>query len=370
MANDSGNGPRETNLFGAEFEQLCDDLASTTGQLDDLNAWPGEQFERLASAGVLGWVIPREYGGLKISAEELITGYERLARTCLVTTFVLTQRNGACQRIAGAENDDLKAELLPRLCAGETFATVGISHLTTSRQHLGQPAVRIEQCDSGFVFSGTVPWVTGAKFADYIVTGGTCDDGQQVLAVIPTDDDAVEVQTPPPLLALDGSQTGAVVLNAVEIDARYVIAGPVEQVMKRGKGGGTGSIMTSALALGTAANVLARLQMESEKRPDLVEIHEPLDAERSAISADLAAAARGETGDQSAAAMSESIRKRANSLVLRSTQAYLAATKGAGFAKGHPAERAVREAMFFLVWSCPQPVVHAALREFACLIEP
>jgi hypothetical protein len=47
----------------------------------------------------------------------------------------------------------------------------------------------------------------------------------------------------------------------------------------------------------------------------------------------------------------------------------LAASKGAGFVAGHPAERAVREAMFFLVWSCPQPVVSAALREFACVID-
>ena len=50
----------------------------------------------------------------------------------------------------------------------------------------------------------------------------------------------------------------------------------------------------------------------------------------------------------------------------RATQADLAASKGAGFVAGHPAERAVREALFFLVWSCPQPVLAAALRGFAC----
>jgi hypothetical protein len=66
----------------------------------------------------------------------------------------------------------------------------------------------------------------------------------------------------------------------------------------------------------------------------------------------------------------ESIRQRANSLVLRAAQAWLAACKGAGFVTGHPAERLVREAMFFLVWSCPQPVLAAALREFACVLEP
>jgi hypothetical protein len=61
------------------------------------------------------------------------------------------------------------------------------------------------------------------------------------------------------------------------------------------------------------------------------------------------------------------VRESANSLVLRITQAWLAASKGAGFVSGHPAELAVREAMFFLVWSCPRPVVEANLRELSCM---
>jgi alkylation response protein AidB-like acyl-CoA dehydrogenase len=59
------------------------------------------------------------------------------------------------------------------------------------------------------------------------------------------------------------------------------------------------------------------------------------------------------------------IRAAANRLVLRSTQAALAAAKGAGFVEGHPVGRWCREAMFFLVWSCPQPVLHAHLCELA-----
>jgi hypothetical protein len=81
---------------------------------------------------------------------------------------------------------------------------------------------------------------------------------------------------------------------------------------------------------------------------------------------DMSAAARGESPESSPALSAASIRGRANSLVLRATQADLAASKGAGFVAGHPAERAVREALFFLVWSCPQPVLAAALRGFAC----
>jgi alkylation response protein AidB-like acyl-CoA dehydrogenase len=63
----------------------------------------------------------------------------------------------------------------------------------------------------------------------------------------------------------------------------------------------------------------------------------------------------------------EVVRQRANSFVLRAAHAALAATKGAGYVAGHPAGRLCREAMFFLVWSCPQPVTAAHLCELAGL---
>jgi hypothetical protein len=34
---------------------------------------------------------------------------------------------------------------------------------------------------------------------------------------------------------------------------------------------------------------------------------------------------------------------------------------------GHPAERLLRESMFFLVWSCPQPVTESLLCDLAGL---
>ena len=57
----------------------------------------------------------------------------------------------------------------------------------------------------------------------------------------------------------------------------------------------------------------------------------------------------------------------ADSLVLRATQAALGAAKGAGFVSGHSAGRWCREALFFLVWSCPQSVLSANLCELAGL---
>jgi alkylation response protein AidB-like acyl-CoA dehydrogenase len=345
---------------------LLQRLSTLAAQLDAAASWPAEQFEILAHAGVLRWVIPEEFGGTGISERDLLAGYIDFAASCLTTTFVLTQRNGACQRISGSQNAGLKAELLPRLARGELFATVGISHLTTSRQHMRLPAVQVTHDERSYRFNGDVPWVTGAAHADYIVTGGTLDDGRQVLAAIPAKLPGVEVAPPASLLALSASHTGPVKLDRVLVEEKYLVAGPVEQVMRQGAAS-TGSLGTSALAAGLSRAALEYLAVEAASRPELTPIWQPLQAECRELVSDIMQATERESAAGHSALSSESIRGRANSLALRSTQALLTASKGAGFVSGHFAERAVREAMFFLVWSCPQPVVAAALRELAGL---
>jgi hypothetical protein len=63
-----------------------------------------------------------------------------------------------------------------------------------------------------------------------------------------------------------------------------------------------------------------------------------------------------------------SLRVECTRLVLRATQATLAVAKGAGFVVPHPSQRWVRQAQFFLVWSCPQPVAAALLDDLTGLL--
>ncbi|QDU11345.1 acyl-CoA dehydrogenase family protein [Gimesia aquarii] len=353
--------------FAAEFDALLKTVSDYAHRPETEHLWPDESWEVLKQAGVLGWNIPLQFGGADFSAIEMTYGYASLAEACLTTTFVLTQFNAACQRINWSEDHDVKARVFNELATGAKFATVGISHLTTSRQHLSKPTVVAKQTATGWLLDGFVPWVTGAVHADYIVTGGVCEDGTQILGLVSTGLQGVEVQPAIEMLSMTGSQTGPVKLNEVEIPAEHLIAGPVENVMKRPDGqGGAGSLTTSALALGVARRTIIKLKAEADKRPDLEEIYQPFNAECEVIFTDMFGALNSGTLNGS---ISEKIRERSNSLVLRASQALLAAVKGAGFVKGHPAERAIREAMFFLVWSCPQPVVHANMKEFACVLD-
>jgi alkylation response protein AidB-like acyl-CoA dehydrogenase len=168
------------------------------------------------------------------------------------------------------------------------------------------------------------------------------------------------VAEPLPLIGVSASATGPVYLDGVEVADEWRIAGPMPNVMTSGVGAGTGGIETSTLAIGLTQAAIDYLHGESKCRGDL---RQPLDAlrtEHQILRDDLLALARGNSS-----CTKESLRQRANSLALRATEAALAAAKGSGYVIGHPAGRWCREALFFLVWSCPQPVAAANLCELA-----
>ena len=344
--------------------QLAEQISLAADPETD-GAWPTERLKCLREAGVFRWGLPHEFGGIEVSGGEMLDGYVDLARVCLSSAFILTQRNAACHRIAACENRELRQRLLPDHCAGRAFATVGISHLSTSRQHWSRPSVAARQTASGFELSGEAPWVTGARHADLLVTGGTLEDGRQILAAIPTNRSGVSLGEPLRLLALNESHTGSVLLDRVAIGCNELLGAPIANIMKTGATGGTGSLTTTAVAVGAAMRNLDGILRETTSRKELTEPIGCLLKEQSTLHADLLRAASVPLSESESRVAAEQLRHRANSLVARTAQAYMSCAKGAGFLAGHPAERAVREAMFFQVWSCPPAVTVAALKELA-----
>jgi len=344
--------------------ELCSKLGELAPQLEAKDAWPAEQLQLCADYGVFEWFLPVEIGGQGWSELDIVRGYLKLSAACLTTTFIITQRMGACRRLAVSENRELAARWLPGLIPGETFATVGISHLTTSRRHLSKPILTAKESNDGFVLNGFSPWVTGSTHADMVVVGATLDDDRQFLAVVETNLTGVEIPPTADLVGLSASQTGPVRFNDTFISANALIAGPVENVMQSGAGARTGGLQTSTLAIGLADAAIMLVEQEAAKREDLYMAASSLREEHSVAEADLLALASGE-----AVCSNDEIRTRANSLALRASQASLTATKGAGYLTSHPAGRYCREALFFLVWSCPQSVLAANLCELAGISE-
>lgn len=351
-----------TNPDDPKLASLCRELAARASDLDKSGRWPAEQLDLCGRAGVYQWFLPKEWDGQDWSELDVVRGYLQLSAACLTTTFIITQRSGACRRIADSANREIKERLLPGLASGATFGTVGISHLTTSRRHLAGPALRAVPTSDGFVLDGYSPWVTGASQADVVVLGAQMDDGRQILFALTSNAQGVSVPVPAELVGLNASQTGEIRLDHVRLGREWLLAGPEENIIKGAAGAKTGGLQTSTLAIGLSSSAVVLLERESMQRHDLQRPTAELRAEVDALQRDLLAIAAGNE-----VCTNETLRARANSLVLRATQAALAAAKGAGYVVGHAAGRMAREALFFLVWSCPQPVMQANLCELAGL---
>ena len=372
------------DLVGHRAEEIIVRVANGTGSeqwLLDLRKDAGN----MKAAADFPWSTIRQCAAVETAISDdsgdLLEFYVWLASGCLTTAFVMTQRSAALRRIETSENEFARTKLLASIQSGNSFATVGISHLTTSRRHLSQPPLRATRVTNGWVLNGYSPWVTGGHFSDWLIVGAVEDDcaggglvpnmkPRELLFSIARDRAGVIVEPSSVLMALNASATGPVRFEHVAADHRDLLHGPIANVMEASSrkatsgitgvtGSGPGGLQTSALAIGHAAQAIEYLFKESQLREDIRSVAEGLQNQWKVVFEELLQMNNG-MGLQDTAAL----RKKANDLALNSTQAALAAAKGVGFADDHDVGRWCREALFFLVWSCPQSVVQAPLCSF------
>ena len=364
---DLADGEPEPAAAARGLEPWGERLVAADAAAERAGVWSEPLWNIVVASGARKWSLPAEFGGDALGRVELLAHYLMLARSSLTAAFVLSQHDGAVRRLHAAVDRPAARRRLERIARGEAFGTVGISQLTTSRRH-GAAALRAVADGAGRRLEGVMPWVTAAERADVIVVGALCDDGGQILAAIPTDREGLTVPPAFELAALQASCTCEVVCDRVLVSESDLLAGPTADVMAATAtpgASGTGGLETSALALGQALAALEALAAARGSRAELAEPLAALAGDWKRAWRDLAAAARGESGATSAA----QVRLEANSLALRATQAYLTARKGTGFLRDDRAQQWARQALFFLVWSCPGPVANAAIRDLAGLCD-
>lgn len=364
MSNDFSTIPAWSSLLDdpddVALTDLTQRLAELDGPVDEAGVWPEPMWAEMVAHGVARWALPRSVGGVECAREVILHRYARVAEGSLTAAFILSQHDAGVRRLAAARDHASARSWLEMIAADQAFATVGISQLTTSKRH-GPQALRATKIPHGYRLDGRMPWVTGAEWADVIVTGAVLDDGRQILVALPSDRHGLEVLPPFPLAAVQASCTSEVRCEGVQVVDSFLLAGPSNDVMAHTNAAGTGGLETSALALGQARAALIALAEEKTRHSDLTEPLDALTADWIEIWDDMMAAARG--GDD--APTPGQVRSQANRLVLRATQAYLTTRKGSGFLRTEPAQRWARQSLFFLVWSCPGPVASATIRDLS-----
>src|ERR1700761_8827032 len=104
---------RITSPDDPALAELCTELAALAVEMDRTGRWPEKQLQLCGERGVFEWFLDPVWGGQDWSEEDVVRGYLALSSACLTTTFIMTQRTGACRRIEGCQNEGLKQRLLP-----------------------------------------------------------------------------------------------------------------------------------------------------------------------------------------------------------------------------------------------------------------
>jgi len=311
--------------------------------------WPEKSVELIAAAGAWRWNLPRAYGGEPVAHADLLRIYEAIAAGCVSTALISTQRDGAVELIAGSDNDALKSRWLPKLAGGKIYTTVGISQLTTSKRGGGKTLMTATPDGHGYRFDGMMPWATGAERAQIIVTGAVLPDQNQILACVPTDRDGISVDQPDNLFVLTQSRTSCVRCKDFRVEPDEIIRGPSERVLALRTP--VKPLVTSACGIGVATALAKIIEgLPEPARSPFTDVVTPLLDRYRQVRASIYEAA-DRLNDAKYEVPSTQIRVRVNELLMRLAITTLTLAKGSAFLSTRPAQRHVREAMFFLVWS-------------------
>lgn len=333
-------------------------IRSRATAVDQSGDWPDEDLRVLGTIGASRWAVPIELGGEDLSPIELHFRYEALASASLTTALILTQRDSAVSLIDSATDWPHRSEYLTRLANGECFATVGIAQLTTSRRQ-GPPALIATPSGDGYLLDGLIPWSTSAGKAQFIVAGAVLPDGRHILFVLPVNLPGVMIQPPLPLAALRGSWTAQVQCNKVKLSTGLILRGPAEGVLENRRRSLALSHTFLGMGLCRSAIDLMKEHDSNLGREAVTGLESQLHPLRERI---LESCRPGYLPDQEQIAQ---LRSDCNNLTLRATYTAVALYKGTALLLDHPAQRLAREAMFLLVWSCPDPVIDCTVQRLS-----
>jgi alkylation response protein AidB-like acyl-CoA dehydrogenase len=327
--------------------------------LDCTGDWPQQDLEDLGRVGAWRWFVPPACGGEGIDPLELHLRYEAIASASLATALVLSQRDSAVGLIDASDAWPMRREFLAGMARGECFATIGIAQLTTSRQG-GAPALRALEAEGGYRLEGIIPWCTGAAKAQLVIAGAVLEDERQILFALPTDLPGVRIRAPMPLVSLRSSWTAQIDCLGAGLPQSWVMRPPAAKALA---GRSKGIVISQAfLAFGLCRgglNLIAK--HDSDRARSLAKRF--LDQLETLRVETIQLCRPGLETEAVAAA--PRLRGACNDLAVRITQSAVALYKGSALLSDHPAQRLAREAMFLLVWSCPDSVIDCTVNALA-----
>jgi acyl-CoA dehydrogenase len=189
-------------------------------------------WQSFADVGLLGCLVPEQYGGSDAGLLPLSLGFEKVAAMGISPNILLvTCMDSAC--IARNASDSIKEQYLPSIVTGVTKFCFAITEADAGTNSFNMKT-RAEAKGGKFVINGTKTYISGVDIADYMLLiarttpldeSKKTDMGQYhglSLFIVATDAPGI-VKQPLPMAFNEGVGQYTVFFDGVEVDADQVV---------------------------------------------------------------------------------------------------------------------------------------------------
>ncbi len=223
---------------------------------DESQEFPREVFRKMGELGLMGVLVPQEYGGSGLGYFEYISVIEEVAKVCGSIGLSVAAHNSLCtNHILEFANEEQKQKYLPKLATGEWIGAWGLTEANTGSDAMRMKCTAVQDGDY-WVINGTKNWIThgiSGEVAVVLVRTGDLLDSHGITSFI------IERGTPgfsggkkENKLGMRASETAELIFDNCRVHKSQVcgeVGKGFQQAMKILDGG---RISIGALALGIA----------------------------------------------------------------------------------------------------------------------
>jgi alkylation response protein AidB-like acyl-CoA dehydrogenase len=136
---------------------------------DESQTFPLETFKEMGKLGLLGVLVPQEYGGSGFGYFEYVTAIVELSKVCGSVGLSMAAHNSLCTgHIMYFGNEDQKKKWLPQLSSGEAIGAWGLTEANTGSDAMRMQCVAKQDGDN-WILNGTKNWITHGITGNIVV---------------------------------------------------------------------------------------------------------------------------------------------------------------------------------------------------------
>ena len=136
---------------------------------DETQEFPVEVFREMGKLGLMGVLVPEEYGGAGLGYVEYKTVIEEISKVCGSVGLSVAAHNSLCTgHILAFGNEEQKKKYLPKLATAEWIGAWGLTEANTGSDAGNMKCTAVKDGDS-WVINGTKNWITHGKSGELAV---------------------------------------------------------------------------------------------------------------------------------------------------------------------------------------------------------